>query len=285
MHRQHTLSSVGLTPAETTLIQTIIRLSSEPHVRCWNWVQDPASLPDLDVLLLGPDQTLDPQVLSQARLRLFIGTPVHTPDFPHEVMPRPIRADLLTEWLGRHTLVQAPANPPLAVQASAPARPAATATAERPAITVPDALGNKLRDKLPRLFKLTRWPPSALLAGQPARIRMATLLSKRMLNVRTLAHLSGQPATVCEEFIQELSSQGIVETMQGAGAPPPSAPEAAGPAEAGLMNHFDHKLLGRFSTPQAPAASAPPPLRPAAPAPQPVASRSFFQSLRSRFGL
>ena len=38
MTRSLTISCVGLTHAEATLIQTILKLSSNPYVRQWRWV-------------------------------------------------------------------------------------------------------------------------------------------------------------------------------------------------------------------------------------------------------
>ncbi|MFT4195147.1 hypothetical protein [Ottowia sp.] len=76
-------------------------------------------------------------------------------------------------------------------------------------------------------FKLRRWPPQVLLRGDPGRIRMATLLSRRALGAAELARMSDRPPEESHAFLHVLQSTGLVDARTDALAPPPApaAPE------------------------------------------------------------
>jgi hypothetical protein len=117
---------------------------------------------------------------------------------------RPLRPDLLDAFLARAESALGP--PP---HAPVPAGPA-----------VQEPVGAER-------FKLRRWPPPELLRAQPARLRMATLLSRRALSPRHLATLTSQSEDECRRFILLLQGFRLLEPVAPASVPPP-APRPAG---------------------------------------------------------
>jgi hypothetical protein len=85
-----------------------------------------------------------------------------------------------------------------------------------------------------RRFKLRRWPQAALLQGDPAALRMATLMSRSPLSTTQLAAMTQQPELACRAFVDVLMTAGLlVEVAVATGAP--SAIAAAAPVRTGLM--------------------------------------------------
>ena len=70
-----------------------------------------------------------------------------------------------------------------------------------------------------------------MLRGDLARIRMATLLSRRALGAAELAQLSARPPAEAQTFLHLLQTTGLVELHQEAPAPAaPAAPVAPRPS-------------------------------------------------------
>jgi hypothetical protein len=117
-----------------------------------------------------------------------------------EVLDWPLRADRLESWLGRvqRTLGRAQPEP-------VRAEPVAASQAR---------------------YRLKRWPPTELLRGDPRRVRLATLLTKRHLDLAELQRLSGEPADRCQVFLQLLQGFNLVDLQAGA-AIPVAAPQRA----------------------------------------------------------
>lgn len=116
--------------------------------------------------------TLDTRIV----LRL---TPASSAPAPH-TLQRPIKAEKLQEWLKSTALELALRKTAAAPPASAPALMAHAR------------------------FRLLRWPPHALLQNDAKLIRMATLLSRRALELSELTELSHLPFEVCQQFIEKL---------------------------------------------------------------------------------
>ena len=77
--------------------------------------------------------------------------------------------------------------------------------------------------------RLKRWPRAAVLRDDPKRIRMATLLSRRALNVRELTVLTGYAAPECQVFMQVLRSSDLLADDAPVQAPEPAAALHASP--------------------------------------------------------
>ncbi|HYF16672.1 MAG TPA: hypothetical protein VEA40_02315 [Ramlibacter sp.] len=139
-----------------------------------------------------------------------------------EILPRPLQAERLERWLTRlqGRLVTGIGG---AVQADLEAAPAVA------------------RDQL------RRWPPAALLRGQPQRVRLATLLARRPLAPAELARLARESPQRCEAFMQLLQDFALLRRV------PPAVPRAEP--------------------------------RPEPAAPPPVATRALIQAIRRRLGL
>ena len=198
------LGAYQLPAAEVVLVQTLFRLFAHGDTFRWAFV----TAPPYDALLVdasGADHR-SAGALPEAKAVLRL-TRMHAPDAPN-TLQRPIRADRLREWLHRTELDL--------LDTHVLPQPVDTLIeqAESLAIETERALQTSaLR------FKLRRWPPAVVLRGDPTRIRMATLLSRRALSSAELAGISGAPIDECQSFMQLLQTTGLVALHQDAPAP------------------------------------------------------------------
>lgn len=88
-----------------------------------------------------------------------------------------------------------------------------------------------------RRFKLRRWPQAALLRGDPAALRMATLMSRNAMSTAQLAALALLPEEACRAFVGVLTDAGVLVESVAAIAGESVAPAiaAAAPVRMGLM--------------------------------------------------
>ena len=259
MTRSLTISCVGLTHAEATLIQTILKLSSNPYVRQWRWVNSVDEAP-LAAVLLGEHveaTTLSMEemnAITQASARLCIGQP-HSPlDMAHDIMPRPIRAECLLDWLARKT--------PGYVE-----KPSA-GNGEPPQRSAPIVAGLGHSD-----IRLTRWPSTVFLRGDATRIRLSALLSKRSMSIAKLSVVSGESMKTCDDFAHELQTANLLEVRPRAHHDIASATAVSHP----------HAVMAAAN-----ASFAPIKTRQGSMVPQtskPAAALGFFQNLRRHLGL
>jgi hypothetical protein len=167
----------GISAAEIGLLRTILKLSTQ----------------------LAVDWTLTEGGPCHVLLTTLAATPAHVPGAAKtqvvpvvrrgenpggEFLERPFRAEDFVALLGR-------------------VGPAAKA----------DAGQERQGEALPsphawRRGRLKRWPPTELLRGDPRRVRLATLLTKRHLDLAELQRLSGEPADRCQVFLQLSKSRG-----------------------------------------------------------------------------
>lgn len=226
------LGTYLLPPAEVVLIRTIMRLFAQN--RDFGWVFADEGPYDALIMDGALAKDNDKEVAHLARVVLKLTSGRSLPS--RHTLQRPIKAEKLQEWLETAALDlprQGHASPqgPVSVLAMKEAR-----------------------------FKLLRWPPNTVLQNDASRIRMATLLSRRALQLAELAELSQQSLDACIAFIERLMPMQLIacESM---------APLAAG----------------------APAANAQQPLMPA-PVTTPTAAQAPLQrgligAIRRRFGL
>lgn len=87
-----------------------------------------------------------------------------------------------------------------------------------------DAVGVKpvAPDESYRLMRLQQWPPAQLLVG-PGRIRLATLLTGKAMNLDELVHRSALPVLLCKAFIEDLQHANLL-TSQAASPQPAVQP-------------------------------------------------------------
>lgn len=208
------LGAYELPPGEVVLVQTLLRLFQQGSPSHWTFV----NAPPYDALLADgtteSSQKLDADTMAHAVLRL---TRMHDADAPN-TLQRPIRAERLQKWLEvveRDLLGARPAEP-VVPESAATDRPA-----DETALAAEGTAADLTR------FKLRRWPPAIALRGDAARIRMATMLSRRALSVTELATLSRQSETDCRKFLTLLRSTGLVEQRAPTPAPTPDAAAAA----------------------------------------------------------
>lgn len=194
------LGAYNLPAAEVALVKTLFRLFSHGKAFRWTFV----NAPPYDALIVDgtkPESVSgDVSLMGASVLRL---TPMNARSEPN-TLQRPIRADKLQAWL--NATEQAILKYSGAVFASA---------SHEQELGVPgvsqELPGNGLSGGV--RFKLRRWPSALLLRGDPTRIRMATLLSRRALNAQELSVICQQPVGTCEVFIQVMRAANLIETL------------------------------------------------------------------------
>lgn len=212
--RELRLGITELPDAECCLIKTMLRLFRyDPDFR---WVY--AESPPYDALVSGGR----PVSAETTDAVLYILSSAEHPSVAadrQDVLIRPIRSDRLEAWLVRIDRTRA-AEPPGAAGTAEPR--------QEPAASAPPS--NSAFDAR---FRLKRWPPPSLLHGDPARIRLATLLSRRALSHAELASLSGSHPDACRTFLWVLQSAALLVPVPTTGATVPA------PAETGsVMNRL-----------------------------------------------
>jgi hypothetical protein len=186
----YVIGTHGLPEREANLLNTILRLSTELQGR-WSAARDPASRCDVQLCELPQAVALKPTLMPMTLVIPLVrrGEPVDQP----WVLERPVRADDFVALLRRLESLPAFIN--------------------RPTFT-PLPAGGRAR--------LLRWPAQALLGGQAAWFKLATMLSKHALSVGDLSRISGQTAASCELFLQTMQQHGLLEwQVQTAAAPTP----------------------------------------------------------------
>lgn len=173
----------GLPAPEAGLVRALLKLleSASPGGTLWVFAADGPC----DVLVADAADGSLPRAQAERRARAVLrlgGTGSATAE---DALPRPLRAEQFEAWLLRTQRVLYGA-----VSSTRPAPPPGPVEASPAAVR----------------FKLTRWPPPELLHGEPQRIRMASLLSRRFLSVRELSRLADVDDIRAQTFIQLLQN-------------------------------------------------------------------------------
>lgn len=251
------LGLVGLPPAEASLIATLFRLHKVEPSFIWTL----ATMPPFDALLVDAEceEALFLPLKGAGTRVARLGADANGAS---DRLSRPIRSDLLVRWLNAieveilhggqdqfsSTLSTSKAShkgdEPMQTRPPPVTRPAEVLA---PAPTV--ATGA-------RTFKLRRWPSQELLKGDVNRIRMATLLSRRPLQVAELVSLSRVPESRCVAFVDALLNARLVDSTDlpapnGAGAlgrspAAPSRPAVAPPKARGVGASLIASIRKRF---------------------------------------
>jgi hypothetical protein len=213
---------IGLSSAEEGLVATLFRLHGIDQSFIWTL----ASAPPFDALLV------DAQCEESAFLHLK-GTQTRVMRLeahgaaPEGHMPRPIRSDTLLNWLNSielgllhspgdafaSTAIQSQLEhsvPPQFHEAAAPAKVAPAAVA--PAVPEPPPEWTSRKDSTE--YRLRRWPPASLLNKDVAKVRVATMVSRRAMSLGEVSELSRIPAQRCEEFLLEWARHGLLQMHQ-----------------------------------------------------------------------
>jgi hypothetical protein len=230
------LGAIGLSQAEQSLLATLFRLHRVDPSFAWTLV-DQAPFDALLVDTGTATRSFIHVVEERTRVKRLSAAGKTAPG----EMPRPIRSDLLVNWLAAIEPGLARETASVAVSPATP--PVAPSTASMPN-------GGKL-------FKLKRWPPPNVLARDADRIRMATLLSRKMMSLTDLTRLSRIAVDSCQSFLRELDANGLLSTTdlalqthtgaQTRAATPharPSSPAAS--ARPGIATSLIHSIRRRF---------------------------------------
>lgn len=250
------LGHVGLTAAEEGLLATLFRLHGIDRSFIWALAVEPP----FDALLVDAQR---PEI----EFRHLRGqhTCIMRLD-PHGeqtggAMPRPIRSDLLLNWLNsielgllhshgdafastaHHSEIEPPsAPPPLHVPAVPPV--VVQVVAAPVAASLPP--GWTQRDDNTE-YRLKRWPPAALLNKDVSRVRVATMVSRRAMSLQEASDLSRIPAARCEEYLLEWARHGLVSLHNRPAEPlridEPERPDPTAHARANARHGFGTSLI------------------------------------------
>ncbi len=136
-----------------------------------------------------------------------------------DVLHRPLNAGQLRRWLDE---VEQSLPATTSTEPSAPELPLQPQETAKPSIQLPSETPSLTPDGGPR-FRLKRWPHQILLRKDPARIRIATLLSRRALNAHDLVTLTGLDPQRCMVFLQVLQASSLLTLV-----PPDTASQTTG---------------------------------------------------------
>lgn len=242
------LGVLGLSDAERTLLGTLMRLHRVDPSFIWSLTTEAP----FDALLVDADVSPRSYVEKVDQRTMVKRLSTRGTSKPGE-LPRPIRSDLLVEWL---TSIEASqwrkaqfATPSITseVQAGAPDEVVPIKTLHKSDEPRPcDAGKAKSMSYDNMLFRLKRWPPASALARDAARIRVATLLSRKALSLSDLKALSRIPDVAFFPFLRELDLQGYLVTIEQ-GAPATVSCKAPGArTKPGIASGLIHSLRRRL---------------------------------------
>ena len=215
----------GLEPREELLFKSYVRLLDRVTDQQWTYHRpSPNERVDLLVAAEGvvPSLQQDPKLPVQAMLRI-----ANTGWTGHGMLAWPIRPRELEKELNR-----------LGGQAST--KRMAQDTCDLPSEAIvgkPAALDANIIS-----MRLKQWPPARLLIG-PGRIRLATLLTSRAMNLNELVHRSALPLSQCKAFVEDLQRANLL--MLQTAAPQPTAHASKVPQKAtqpGLLDRIRMRL-------------------------------------------
>lgn len=215
------LGVIELHPAEEALIKTLLRLYGVDPEFKWHLVTNPP----YDALLIDYRywfDDLNKNAYGQSVMKLM--------SFGQETadgMRRPIRSEQLLDWLGQVQLeIEGPRQIDKGIFSRWKAKPQPTALesekngaeswlngAGTPPKHNPEGGSRK------SYFKLIRWPGPDLIQGDHNRIRIATLLTRRYIDLNSIAGHANVSFSECEKFVVELDRRGLLRKMQEVSPP------------------------------------------------------------------
>lgn len=188
------LGAMHLPPAEAGLVRALVLLLCNDVTSELRWIF--VTEAPFDALIV--DKSAQNVLLIAAAPRvLYLAGADHPPD--QNVLARPLRADLLRDWLS---------SAQAALRLISPASLPTPVPLQQVDANVITATMGATR------FKLKKWPPLETLQGDRARIRMATLLGKRALTLNELVNLSREIEKNCTSFLQALQQLQLLETSK-----------------------------------------------------------------------
>ncbi|MBH1963425.1 MAG: hypothetical protein I8H77_03760 [Comamonadaceae bacterium] len=244
------LGSHSLNATEVALIRMLLRLYAHGGKSRWTYVE----APPYDVLLVddsSKDVALPQESPDQIAKRVLRLTRDQIEEDRKDALPRPLCSQKLREWLdGVESTLAAPLEAASATESNtSEASPAEIVTVKTILATpLPDAPAQAREESGPEdhsssrpfpeealpsendpRFRLQRWPRQGILRGDPGRIRMATLLTRRALNSRDLVNLTGFSPHECQVFMQVLHASSLLLPLQPVTAQGKAATTAQSP--------------------------------------------------------
>lgn len=193
----------GLPAAEVALIRTLFKLYQHGTSDfCWVLVDTQpcdALLRDANTETPG---ALPGHEAVEAVLVLGGASLASSPN----ALARPLRSEMLEAWLLKTQH-----------QIFAKTQPVAAVNALRAHET---GAANRVNAACVGLYKLLRWPPATMLRNDPSLIRMATVLSRRPMNINELARVSQQPIDIAHAFVIALYKAALLDSPSRALATP-----------------------------------------------------------------
>jgi hypothetical protein len=219
----HRLGAHQLPAAEVILVRTLLRLFAHDQGFRWRFVDEPP----YDALIVDGNGSTQPDQAASRQARAVLTLTRSRETNERDCLTRPLRAERLKQWLEgvQVTLLETRAAP------------------------LPEAARETGQAEPEIAFKLRRWPPVSLLRRDPARIRMATLMSRRHMKVSELASVTGLSPEDIQPFVHNLKLVGLVDMRRSreAAPPPPSSTHPSAKPEvpaAPTKGFFGKGLIG-----------------------------------------
>jgi hypothetical protein len=185
------VGALNVIEREAMLLRGLIRLNADSeHCKDWQFVD----CAPYDLLFVDPVHSDAPSLAA-----LSVSTPIVSlinkqVEGQSNSLQRPFSSDSLIHCLARARQYAARAPAVIAIDV-----PMQSFTSTQPVTLDWSAK-----------FKLLRWPPMAVLRGEPARLRMATMLSRQAMKVKELAQFAQQPLEQVQQFINALHQAGLL---------------------------------------------------------------------------
>ncbi|WP_296909180.1 hypothetical protein [Polaromonas sp.] len=199
----------GMPSREQMVFKSFVRLLD--HCVNHQWLYYPENdAQRTDIVVIQHGHTPVPRLASERQqIVLTVGTHVSTEAF---FLQWPVRAFELENELNRLGDLVATRRVRLAAAASEAA----------------DALVDAITTSGPKI-RLHQWPPSTLLTV-PGRLRLATLLSARAMDVCELQRRSRLPAAVCEDFVADMQRARLISSASSCVVQLPVGPKTTEPS-------------------------------------------------------
>ena len=214
----------GLPAAETTLVRTLFKLYHH-GASDFRWAL--VDVPPYDAMLVDSNANHAEVAQGHPTVKAVLTVGSTGPAASPNTLTRPLRSEMLEAWLLQ---VQRQFSSPTGSTAPAQALPTlATASEARE----PDA------------YKLSRWPPAAVLRNDASLIRMATALSRRPMTLIELARLSQQPVERVRSFVRVLRKADLLERPAPVRAARHS-PQNDSPRRSAAPEKIERSLISRI---------------------------------------
>lgn len=229
MSRQLRCGVQGLPAAEAALVRTLFKLYQH-GTSDFRWAL--VDTPPYDAVLIDFNARSAGAMAGHEAVKALLTIGDSSLGSVPDTLARPLRSEMLEAWLlQKQRLFFPEGGPGLSVSSPQTSFMAASSPGSR------QEAGS---------YRLLRWPPAAILQKDPSLIRMATVLSRRPINISELARLSQQPLESAYTFLLALRTAGLLDITEQAPSGGRPRPESNAPRSAHSSKKIERSLMSRI---------------------------------------